>query len=79
MEKTATFDDRNADPGLGQSQKYGGVNTVNGIPAFSLLIIGYPTSIQIYGKKNKDYSLGQYTFNIYLEWSIDPAIDLDKL
>lgn len=51
MEKTATFDDRNADPGLGQSQKYGGVNTVNGIPAFSLLIIGYPTSIQIYGKK----------------------------
>ena len=50
MEKTATFDDRNADPGLGQSQKYGGVDTVNGIPAFSLLIVGYPTLIQIYEK-----------------------------
>jgi hypothetical protein len=43
MEKTATFDDRNTDPGLGQSQKYGGVDTINGIPAFSLLIVGYPT------------------------------------
>lgn len=78
MEKTGTFDDRKADPDLGQSQKYCGVNTISGIPALFLLIIGYPTSIQIY-EKNKGYSFGRYSFNIYLEWSIDPAIDLDKL
>jgi hypothetical protein len=37
----------NPDPGLRQSQKYGRVKRVNGIPTLPLFITGSPTIIQI--------------------------------
>jgi hypothetical protein len=39
---STTYDIGNPCPGLGQTQKYGGVKLVNGIPILTLLVTGSP-------------------------------------
>ena len=44
---STTYDAGNPGPGLGQAHKCGGIKPVNGISILQLLIIGFPTVIQI--------------------------------
>jgi hypothetical protein len=47
IKKSIAYNIGNPGPGLGQAQKCGRGNPVNGIPTLPLFIIGSPTATQI--------------------------------